>query len=125
MKTIWEMGEEPVDETCVAPCAQPGRVGRVPRAPSATKLDLQRTREIFDQAGITIAGWAKANGFAYMTVIDVLNGRRAGHHGEAHRVALALGLKKGRVVDVALFNPATAVAAATAARNTAPVALGA
>lgn len=67
---------------------------------------LQRVRDRFSDAGITVRGWAKANGFHYMTVMDVLHGRRAGHHGEAHRVAVALGLKKGRVVDVQQFNPA-------------------
>lgn len=83
--------------------------GRKPR-PGPDKRLLQRTRASFDSAGITLADWAKANHFAYMTVVDLLNGRRAGHHGEAHRVAVALGLKRGQVVDVALFNPAAAAA---------------
>ncbi len=83
--------------------------GRV-RRPGPEQQQLIRVRGQFDEAGITITGWAKANGFAYMTVMDVLHGRRAGHHGEAHRVAVALGLKKGRVVDVKLFKPAQVAA---------------
>lgn len=72
---------------------------------------LQRARSAFADAGITVAAWCTANNFDYCTAIDVLHGRRAGHHGEAHRVAVALGVKQGRVVqDVALFNPAAAVA---------------
>lgn len=70
------------------------------------KKQLALVRAQFDEAGVTITGWAKANNFARMTVVDVLLGRRAGHHGEAHRVAVALGLKRGRVVDVKLFKPA-------------------
>lgn len=94
--------------------ADTSRPGRKPRPAPSAQL-LARTRASFDAAGITLAEWARANRFAYMTVVDVINGRRAGHHGEAHRVALALGLKQGRVVDVALFNPAKARAAAAAA----------
>ena len=93
-----------------ADTSRPGRKAR----PGPSAQLLQRTRASFDAAGITLAEWARANRFAYMTVVDVINGRRAGHHGEAHRVALALGLKQGRVVDVALFSPAKARAAATA-----------
>lgn len=78
---------------------------RTPR-PAPDKKRLASVRAEFNEAGITIAGWARANGFARMTVVDVLLGRRDGHYGEAHRVAVALGLKKGCVADVKLFKPA-------------------
>ena len=81
------------------------RAGRSPK-PAPNQAQLARVRAEFDEAGITITGWARANGFARMTVVDVLLGRRDGHYGEAHRVAVALGLKKGRVADVKLFKPA-------------------
>ena len=63
----------------------------------------QQVRAEFREAGVTVAEWARANGFERMTVVDVLHGRRAGNYGEAHRVAVALGLKAGRVVDVKSF----------------------
>ena len=43
--------------------------------------------------GLTIVGWAKANNFSSAEVYAVLSGRAKGHWGEAHRIALALGLK--------------------------------
>lgn len=82
----------------------PKRRGPKPR-PGPDKATLDRVRAEFGESGITVASWAKANGFARMTVVDVLLGRRAGHHGEAHRVCVALGLKKGRVANVANFKP--------------------
>ena len=78
--------------------------GRKPQ-PAPGEAVLARVRQRFVDAGVTIRGWAKAQGFHYSTVIDVMNGRRAGHHGEAHRVAVALGLKHGLVTDAASFDP--------------------
>lgn len=65
----------------------------------------------FLAAGITISGWARANGFHRMTVVDLLRGARQGLRGETHRCAVALGLKDGVVIDVADFKPATKSAA--------------
>ncbi len=48
----------------------------------------------FEAEGISIAAWAKANGFSTKTVYRVLDGDLKCKHGEAHRVAVALGLKK-------------------------------
>lgn len=72
--------------------------------PPATSLE--RVRQQFEAAGISVAAWARANHFKRMTVVDILRGRSTGLRGEAHRVAVALGLKQGVVVDVAAFNPA-------------------
>lgn len=72
---------------------------------------LDRVRQSFRDAGISITEWANAHGFARMTVVDVLRGHRAGHRGEAHRVAVALGLKNGTVVDVKRFKPSSRGAA--------------
>jgi gp16 family phage-associated protein len=46
--------------------------------------------------GKTITSWAKENGFEYPVVVQVLNGTNKGKRGEAHRVAVALGLKEGK-----------------------------
>jgi gp16 family phage-associated protein len=87
------------------------RRGR-PSRPGPSKAALAAARRALDDAGISVAEWARANSFSRATVVDVLLGRRAGHHGEAHRVALALGLKEGRVADAKGFKPGSAGAAA-------------
>lgn len=94
---------------------QPPRRKAGPARPRTDSQALKKARAAFDAAGITLAAWAKAHGFSATTVVDVLNGRRVGKYGEAHRVAVALGLKPGRVVDVALFSPAAAAAQGAAA----------
>jgi gp16 family phage-associated protein len=68
-----------------------------------------QVRTEFEQAGVSITEWAKKHGFQRMTVVDVLRGSRKGLRGEAHRVAVALGLKNGVIVDVAKFKAPPAV----------------
>jgi gp16 family phage-associated protein len=46
--------------------------------------------------GKTITSWAKEQGFEYRVVVQVLNGMNKGKRGEAHRVAVAIGLKVGQ-----------------------------
>lgn len=43
--------------------------------------------------GICIADWCKEKGFSRFTVFDLLREKRKGKRGEAHRAAVALGLK--------------------------------
>lgn len=43
--------------------------------------------------GQTIAQWATDHGFSKGSVYAVLDGRCKGHRGEAHLIAVALGLK--------------------------------
>ena len=64
---------------------------------------IDEVRAELVRAGINVTEWAKTHGVARMTVVDVLRGRRQGLRGEAHKVAVALGLKDGDVVDVAKF----------------------
>lgn len=73
------------------------RRGRQAR-PGLDKKDLARVRAEMSAAGITPTQWARDNGYSRTTVVDLLLGRRAGHYGEAHRVAIALGLKAGKEV---------------------------
>jgi gp16 family phage-associated protein len=58
----------------------------------ADKLPAVKAR--FEAEGVSIAAWAKANGFTVKTVYRVLDGDLKCTRGEAHRVAVALGLKK-------------------------------
>lgn len=47
----------------------------------------------FRARGITIRSWAQTNGFSTPLVYAVLGGRVQGIRGQAHEVAVALGLK--------------------------------
>jgi gp16 family phage-associated protein len=48
--------------------------------------------------GVTAVDFAKNHNLKYRTVVAVLNGTNKGRYGEAHRVAVALGLKQGEAV---------------------------
>ncbi len=53
----------------------------------------EQIREEFRAHGLCFAEWARERGFHRMTVVDLLRGKRKGVRGEAHRAAVALGLK--------------------------------
>jgi len=56
---------------------------------------LEEARALFDRTGIPISDWAAANGFARDSVYAILDGRLKGKRGQSHKIAVALGLKKG------------------------------
>lgn len=56
-------------------------------------------RAEFQRKGISIASWSTANGFNTNMVFEVLSGRKKGLRGQAHKIAVKLGLKEGEVVD--------------------------
>lgn len=62
-----------------------------------------QVRAEFRDAGVSVAEWARTHGFNRMTVVDLLRGHRQGLRGEAHRAAVALGLKVGQIVDPRRF----------------------
>lgn len=68
-----------------------------------------QVKKEFEDAGVSISAWAKTHNFKRETVVALLRGRTKGLYGDAHRVAVALGLKSGRVVNVARFKPAPEV----------------
>lgn len=43
--------------------------------------------------GKTVTAWAKEHGFPVRAVRAVISGHNKGHYGQAHRIAVALGLK--------------------------------
>ena len=61
------------------------------RTPDDVRTELKRK-------GISISQWAAANGFSVNMVFEVLAGRKKGVRGQAHRIAVKLGLKEGEVV---------------------------
>lgn len=54
---------------------------------------LEARRALFIARGETVAEWAKDHGFDPQLVYAVLAGRLAARRGQAHRIAVALGLK--------------------------------
>ena len=44
--------------------------------------------------GVNISAWSRDHGFSRFTVLDLLRGKRVGRRGEAHKAAIALGLKQ-------------------------------
>lgn len=54
----------------------------------------EKVKEQLQKEGKTIVGVAHEKGLNLRTVYAVLNGVNKGHRGEAHRAAVALGLKK-------------------------------
>lgn len=61
----------------------------------------EQVRKELRRRGITLSAWARANGHKPQDVSDVLSGRSQGHFGEAHCIAVKLGLKDGEIADPA------------------------
>lgn len=57
-------------------------------------------RQIFSTRGLSIAEWARQQGFSVPLVYQVLSGQRKGMRGQSHRIAVALGLKEGLVGEI-------------------------
>ncbi len=66
------------------------------------KRSLKEARREFSRTGLTIASWARTNGYPYKAVCDVLSGRNKGHFGRAHDIAVALGIKEGELREAAV-----------------------
>lgn len=58
---------------------------------SSTALDAVRYR--FFIGGVSVADWARTHGFSSQLTYSLLAGRLRAKRGEAHRIAVALGLK--------------------------------
>jgi gp16 family phage-associated protein len=56
-------------------------------------MKREAVKERLQKQGKTIKSWAKEAGVDYRVAVNVLNGFNKGVRGEAHRVAVALGLK--------------------------------
>jgi gp16 family phage-associated protein len=51
-------------------------------------------RERLLRHGLTVKEWAEKNGYPLHSVRAVLYGRNKGNYGQAHKIAVALGLKE-------------------------------
>lgn len=61
---------------------------------------VNEPRSIFVESGISIAEWARAEGFSTALVYQVIDGKRPCVRGQSHRIAVALGLKSGIACDL-------------------------
>lgn len=68
------------------------------RTAAEARAELQRQ-------GVSISRWAIANGFSTNLVFEVLAGRKKCLRGQAHNIAVKLGLKEG----IVCANPANAL----------------
>jgi gp16 family phage-associated protein len=55
----------------------------------------EQVRAEFHRRGISIAEWARQHKVDQSTTYQVLYGTKKGRRGEAHRVAVLLGIKEG------------------------------
>lgn len=61
--------------------------------PTRKPYDGARVRELFRASGLSLAEWAKANGYTAAQVYDVTGGQLKGVRGRSHEIALKLGMK--------------------------------
>jgi gp16 family phage-associated protein len=60
---------------------------------------IEEVKKEFDRKGLSFSTWAKNHGLRPGAVYDVISGRQAGRRGQAHKVAVLLGLKEGELPD--------------------------
>lgn len=63
-------------------------------------LTPEQARAALDREGKSIADFARQHGLNKNLVSDLLNGRKKGKRGQAHRAAVLLGIKEGVVCTV-------------------------
>lgn len=64
-------------------------------------LTPEQARAALDREGQSIAAFARSHGLNKNLVSDLLNGRKKGKRGQAHKAAVLLGIKEGVVSTVA------------------------
>ncbi|NWB91626.1 DNA-binding protein [Pseudomonas agarici] len=72
-------------------------------------LTPEQVRAALDRKGISIAEFCRQHGLNKNLVSDLLNGRKKGRYGEAHRAAVLLGIKEGVITasstEFVRYNP--------------------
>lgn len=71
-----------------------------------TLLSPEQARAALDRKGMSLAQFARLHGLNKNLVSDLLNGRKKGHRGEAHRAAVLLGIKEGEAASPSSPTPA-------------------
>ncbi|WP_448633026.1 MULTISPECIES: DNA-binding protein [Pseudomonas fluorescens group] len=62
-------------------------------------LTPEQARAVLDRKGVSIAEFCRQNELNRNLVSDLLNGRKKGRRGEAHRAAVLLGIKDGVITN--------------------------
>ena len=62
-------------------------------------LTPEQAREALDRKGMSIAEFCRIHSLNKNLVSDLLNGRKKGRRGEAHRAAVLLGIKDGVIAQ--------------------------
>ncbi len=65
----------------------------------------EEARAELKKKGVSVTAWALAHGFTTQMVWEVLSGRKKGLRGEAHKIAVQMGLKEGEICQ----NPGNAL----------------
>ncbi|MDP2144420.1 MAG: DNA-binding protein [Gallionella sp.] len=60
---------------------------------------LEQARNEFNYRGESVTGWSRKHGFNPESVKKVLNGDSKCLRGNAHRIAVVLGIKHGVIVE--------------------------
>lgn len=63
-----------------------------------TKHPVKTVAEVkaeFNRTGKAVTAWAREHGYSPSLVFEVLRGRLKGRRGQAHEVAVLLGMKEG------------------------------
>lgn len=62
-------------------------------------VTTEQARAALDRKGMSIAEFCRIHDLNKNLVSDLLNGRRKGRRGEAHRAAVLLGIKDGVIAQ--------------------------
>ena len=67
-------------------------------------MNTENAKSIFKDSGVSVSEWARQNGFSSTLVYQVLDGKRKCLRGQSHQIALALGIKQGKKLNVDELN---------------------
>lgn len=59
----------------------------------------EQVRSRFARSGISVAAWARSQGFNVVLTYMVAAGQRRSLRGQSHQIAVALGMKRGDDTD--------------------------
>ena len=65
-------------------------------------------RAEFERLGVSVADWARSNGFSSGLVYQILAGKKRCLRGQSHQIAVRLGLKHGGIGSVTDIGAETA-----------------
>ena len=74
------------------------KAGAEASKPAFVPKTAAQVKDEFKKHGISIAGWARANGYSTQLTFDILAGKRNPTRGQSHNIAVTLGLKDGHVM---------------------------